>query len=353
MSTFCNGSIIVARSNQPCMRYHKGLDWWYGDMYINGDLVPLMHMIKAFSLNLSADARQRLSWMDMYRECGNAAQVCRHFGVPLRTFWRWRKRYDPWDLTSLESRKRGPKQSLRKTKTSVEMQVLALKRAHPRWGKEKLALLLNQQGTQISASTVCRILKRHELSVPYRTKKRRAPKSRVNLAEIHNPGDLVQIDTKYVSLNGSRMYQYTAIDVVSRWRYANIYWHLDGQTTKRFLTELRNTSPVSIRMVQTDNGKEFGKTVTKWLREYSIKHVFSHKARPVENAYVERSHRTDEEEFYSLGGYGKTIAEFRGNFAKYLHMYNDLRPHWGLNGKTPNQFLTQFYSQATVPEILT
>lgn len=77
------------------MRIHKGNEWWYGSMHINEDLVPLMDMIKAFSLKLSADARQRLSWMDMYRECGNATQVSRHFGIPLRTFWRWYSRYDP------------------------------------------------------------------------------------------------------------------------------------------------------------------------------------------------------------------------------------------------------------------
>jgi transposase InsO family protein len=322
-------------------------------MHINGDLVPLMNMIKAFTLNLSADARQRLSWMDMYRECGNAAQVSRHFGIPLRTFWRWLDRYDPWDLASLESKKRGPKQSPRKTSISVEMDVLALKREHARWGKEKLALLLNNQGVQISASTVYRILKRHRLSIRYRTKKRRTSKPRVNLAEIYNPRDLIQIDTKYILVNGRRMYQYTAIDVVSRWRYASIYHGLDGNTTKKFLKDLRNSSPVPIRMIQTDNGKEFGKTVTSWLRQHKIKHVFSHKARPVENAYVERSHRTDEEEFYSLGGNGKTTTEFRDNFSKYIQMYNELRPHWGLKGQTPVQFLKQFYSQATVPEIFT
>jgi transposase InsO family protein len=327
------------------MRIHKGNEWWYENMHINGDLVPLQHMIKAFSLNLSAEARQRLSWMDMYRECGNAAKVCRHFGIPLRTFWRWLDRYDPWDLSSLESRSRKPQSSPRKTSVDLEMKVLALKKEHPRWGKEKIAFLLNQQEVEISASTVYRICKRHKLSIRYRTKKRRAPKPRVNRAEIHNPGDLIQIDSKYVSLNGRRMYQYTAIDVVSRWRYADIYGQLDGQTTKRFLKELTNISLVSIRMIQTDNGKEFGKVVTEWLRDHEIKHVFSHKGRPIENAYVERSHRTDEEEFYSMGGNGTTLVEFRDNFSKYLTMYNELRPHWGLKGQTIGQLSRQIVKE--------
>lgn len=336
------------------MRIHKNNEWWYGNMQINGDLVPLMHMIKAFSLNLSADARQRLSWMDMYRECGCAAKVSRHFGIPLRTFWRWKKRYDPWDLTSLESRSRKPKRSPHKTEQSTEMKILELKKEHPRWGKEKLALLLKRDyNIHISSSTVYRILKKHKLAIKYRTKKRKTPKPRVNLAEIYNPGELIQVDTKFISLNNRRMYQYTAIDVVSRWRYAAIYPNLDGNTTKQFLTELNSNSPVKIAMVQTDNGREFGKAVTAWLRNHKIKHVFSHKARPIENTFAERAHRTDEEEFYSLGGNGKTTAELRDNFAKYIEMYNNLRPHWGLKGKTPVQFLNQFYSQTSVPNVLT
>ena len=336
------------------MRYHKENDYWYGNLQINGDLVPLMHMIKAFSLNLSADARQRLSWMDMYRECGNASKVARHFGIPLRTFWRWKKRYDPWDLTSLESRSRKPNKSPRKIESAIEMRVLSLKKKHPRWGKEKLTLLLTRDyGIQVSSSTVYRILKKHRLAIKYRTKKRKAPKPRVNLAEIYNPGDLVQMDTKFIYLNKRRMYQYTAIDVISRWRYATIHPNLDGNTTKEFLTKLNNASPVKISMIQTDNGKEFGRVVTTWLRNHKIKHVFSHKARPTENAFVERSHRTDEEEFYSIGGNGKTVSEFRDNFAKYIEMYNNYRPHWGLKGLTPNSFLSQFNSQATVPHVLT
>lgn len=73
-------------------------------------------------------------------------------------------------------------------------------------------LLLHRQEVIISASTVYRICKRHKLSIRYRTNKRRAPKPRVNLAEVYNPGDLIQIDTKFVSMDGKRMYQYTAID---------------------------------------------------------------------------------------------------------------------------------------------
>lgn len=318
--------------------------WFLGPFSINHDLAPLIHMIKALSLTLSPEARQRLMWMDRYRECANALQVCRHFGIAPATFWRWKRRYDPWDLSSLEERSRRPHHLRQKTPWEVERQVLALKRAHPRWGKEKLALILRASGTRISGKTCWKICTRHRLIIRYRTRKRRAPKPRVHWAEVRLPGDLWQMDTKYVSLHGRRVYQYTVIDVTSRKRYADLFSSKDMATTIRFL---RAAAPVlgTAKMVQTDNGSEFGRAVTTFLRTHGTRHVFSHKRRPQENAYVERSHRIDEEEFYSVGPSGSTLDELRKNFARYLTMYNTLRPHWGLGGRTPEQALHDYQSQ--------
>lgn len=311
-----------------------------GSFHIIHDLAPLIHMIKVMSLKLSDKARQRVAWMDAYRECGNAAQVCRHFSIPLRTFWRWRKRYDPWDLKSLEHQSKKPHQSPRKIPWAVEHAVLAMKRAHPRWGKEKLALALARNGITISGKTCYRICKRHSLVVRYRTRKRKPPKPRVNWAEIRLPGDLIQMDTKHIFLQGKPLFQYTAIDVISKVRHAEIFPHADMATTAIFLGRILPV--LKPRMIQTDNGSEFGRQVSAWLRDRSIRHVFSHVHRPQENAYVERSHRIDEEEFYSVEPLGATLEELRVRFARYLKMYNEERPHWGLNGKTPMEFLTTY-----------
>lgn len=313
-----------------------------GSFHIVNDLTALNHMLKVMSRTVSEEARLRLKWMDAFRECGNAAQVCRHFSIPLRTFWRWKKKYDPWDLASLEDRKRGPRRAPKRTPREIEQRILALKRAHPRWGKEKLSLLLRKKGVSVSGATVWRILKRHSLSVRYKTRKRKSPKPRVDWAHIRLPGDLIEVDTKYVSLNGRRLFQYTAIDVISRWRHAEVHPEQDMATCIRFLERALSSAPFKIVLVQTDNGHEFGKAVTAFLRTRNIRHVFSHKARPVENGHVERSHRTDEEEFWSVGGHGVTVEDLRRNFAAYLAMYNNERPHWGLGGKTPVEALATY-----------
>ena len=304
------------------------------------DLAPLVHMIKIMSQKLSDKAKQRLQWMDSYRNCENASQVCRHFSIPRRTFWRWKKKYNPWDLTSLEDRSRKPLSSPRKTPWGIEKQILSLKKIHPRWGKEKIALVMKRKNIDISGKTCWKILDRHRLMVRYKTRKRKPLKPRVNIAKLHTPNTLLQLDTKYVSLYGRQYFQYTIIDVVSKVRHADIYRNLDMKTTIAFLEQ---TIPqMRTKIIQTDNGKEFGKEVSKWLIQKGIRHVFSHKSRPQENAYVERSHRTDEEEFYSSEPLGTNLQELRINFARYLEMYNTERPHWGLGGKTPMEALNHY-----------
>ena len=83
---------------------------------------------------LSREARQRLKWLDYYREHGgNARLTCRHFDICPQTFYRWKRRYDPWDLRSLEDRSRKPKRLRQPTWSPGLVQaVLRLREQYPR-----------------------------------------------------------------------------------------------------------------------------------------------------------------------------------------------------------------------------
>ena len=79
--------------------------------------------------------------------------------LELLTFYRWKKRYDPAHLETLEDHSRRPKHLRQPTWTEKEVKaVISLREEFPRWGKEKLALLLNEKGFTISISMVGRIL---------------------------------------------------------------------------------------------------------------------------------------------------------------------------------------------------
>jgi transposase len=70
---------------------------------------------------LSREARQRPKWFDYYSSHGhNARLTCPYFGISPQTFRRWKERYDPKRIESLEDLLRRPRQ-LRQPTYSVEL----------------------------------------------------------------------------------------------------------------------------------------------------------------------------------------------------------------------------------------
>ena len=101
-------------------------------------------------------ARKRLKWLDYYpahRE--NASLTCRYFAINRQTFYRCKGRYDPKNLASLEELSHCPHQ-VRQPTWSAELAqaVLAIREEHPRWGKDKLAVLLRRKAWQLSTFMV-------------------------------------------------------------------------------------------------------------------------------------------------------------------------------------------------------
>ena len=118
-------------------------------------------MVK-ITVNLSGEAKQRLEWFDYYQSHGhNAKLTCRHFGISPQTFYRWKPRYDPHNLEKLESGSCRPKH-LRQPTASRELveAILRLRETYPQFGKDKLVVMLRQEGFSCSASMVGRTLKR-------------------------------------------------------------------------------------------------------------------------------------------------------------------------------------------------
>ena len=208
---------------------------------------------------LSKRARQRLKWFDYYQQRGgNARLTCRHFDISPQTFYRWKRRYNPRNLISLEDRSRRP-QRLRGPTWSPELAqaVFRLREKYPRWGKDKLVVLLRGAGWTVSTSMVGRILKglkergvlreplrngvttsKHHYHRPYAIRKPRD--YRVGM-----PGDLNQVDTLDIRpLPGVILKHFTARDVVSRWDVLEVHTQAKAATAAHFL----DTPSASVRL---------------------------------------------------------------------------------------------------------
>src|ERR1017187_2774613 len=208
----------------------------------------------------SRPAQVRLQWMLFYLFNGrNARRTCRHFGISRQTFYRWKRRFDRHDLTTLEERSHRPHR-VRKPPWTAELAeiVLSLRKQYPRWGKDKLAVLLRRNQRTVSTSMVGRILlhlkRRGALHEPPRPALlRRARRKLRNRPwairkpkhwRIQQPGDLVEIDTKEIRMRrGVILKHFSARDVVSRWDVVEVHHRATSLAAARFLDTLLERLP--------------------------------------------------------------------------------------------------------------
>jgi transposase InsO family protein len=264
----------------------------------------------------------------------------------------WLKQYRESGLSGLENRSTRPKSQPNETPIRIKERVLELRKEMNDECALKLKWDLADEGVKLHERTIGKILKTEGLTRKYRTRKQYPEKKKVEL----NPGELIEIDVKYVpdKINGMRYYQFTAIDCASRWRFLKIYDQQTNIDALDFLGEVFKRFPYRIKAIKTDNGSIFTNRYVGYLKSadpmnprlhpFDLKcqrlgaiHYLIDPGKPAQNGHVERSHRSDQESFYEKVSI-KTAEELRYQAKLWNMYYNDLK-HCGLNGLTPNQVL--------------
>ncbi len=322
---------------------------------ING-VVPGALKLTKLGVKLSREAELRLSWFDYYATHNrNARLTCRHFGISPQTFYRWWKRYDPADLKTLESRSHRPRH-VRQPTYSIELAnaVLRLREAYPRWGKNKLVILLQRENIPVSASLVGRILKylkargilreplTNHISVRKKIRPRPYAQRKPREYQASSPGDLVELDTLDVRpLPGVILKHFSSYDVVSKWNVLGIYTRATATTAQHFLDDMVGRTPNKIRAIQIDGGSEFQSVFEEECRRRGIKLFVLPPRSPKLNGGVERANRTHTEEFYEVTDSNFELADIRTKLLQWEEICNTYRPNQALNYLTPQQFLEQ------------
>ncbi|MBL7156509.1 MAG: transposase [Candidatus Pacebacteria bacterium] len=247
-----------------------------------------------------------------------------------------------------------PKTSPGETPIWIKERVIELRKETKLCAK-KLHWRLKKEGLDVPVRTIGKIIKDEGLVRKYRIKK---IKYKYIKAE-RQPGDLVEIDVKYVPgrIKGRRYYQYTAIDTASRWRYLRIFKEQSNYHSVVFLEDVINRFKHNILSVKTDNGSVFTNRYNgTYTREdlsprklhgfdiccakHNITHYLIDPGKPAQNGTVERSHREDQEKFYDRNRF-KNVKELQRKIRLWNTEYNNLE-HCGLDGKTPLEFLSDY-----------
>lgn len=301
---------------------------------------------------ISREARVRLSIIE-FAASHPIAVTCRHFGISRATYYRWKQRYDPKRLSTLENRSKRPK-NVRKPKWTWQLceHVRDLRERYPAYGKAKLRVLMQREGVAVSESMVGRILKylRHRgvLREPMKEfRVVRAPRKRIYAVrkprdyEVRAPGDIVQIDTLDIRRDNKGVYkQFSAVDVYSRYAFGDVRSTATASLAREFLERLVAESPFPVKAVQTDGGSEFYAEFEQACITLGIRFFCLPPRSPKLNGSVERLNRTYREEFWAFYEGEGVLEEMRPALQEWTrHEYNESRPHQALGYKAPAEFL--------------
>jgi transposase InsO family protein len=151
------------------------------------------------------------------------------------------------------------------------------------------------------------------------------------------------VDVKFATFHDSsgktiRRYQYTAIDDATRIRALRIYNRHTQTNAIDFIDYVIDKFPFRIHTVRTDRGHEFQAQFHWHVEDRGIRHVYIKPRSPQLNGKVERSHRTDQEEFYQLLTYTDDV-DLNKKLKAWENFYNFNRPHGAFSGKTPYEAL--------------
>lgn len=298
-------------------------------------------------------AEERLRWIKPYLEGKKSLTDISEFSpFSYRTLKRWVASFRKYGIKGLIPKSRRPNHHPNEYPEELIQKIREL-RLKTHLGPDVLTILLKKEGIKASHSGIGKLLKKEGLS----RKKRRIQKKEKWLPKTTIPGELVEIDVIYVrKFKGNWLYQYTAIDFCTRWKYSWVTPEQSNRTAVLFLEKVIQDAPFQIKGIKTDNASIFTNRYTGYSKStdplnprlhifdriclrYGIIHYLIDPGKPQQNGKAERSHRTDRERFWNRVKF-KTLEELELKQKEYLLWYNTKCPHLGIQGLTPEEKLT-------------
>ncbi len=288
---------------------------------------------------LPHELKTRIYAVETYRNGNSIDYVCRKYHISRISLWRWDKKYDGTP-ESLMDKSHRPISRHPNAHTDEEIKwIKDLIRRNPHITLCELWIKLKRnKGYKRHIVSLYRVLKRIGL---------------YNQPLISGTSKYVPNECKANNLpEETRFYQYTCIDEASRERF--LYWY-DEHTpanTVDFIKRCIDYYKCKPEEIQTDNGTEFTYNkerikVLHQMDEFCINNnIYHHRIRPRtprHNGKVERSHRNDNERFYSFLSF-YSLEDLIKQGTKYLKRSNNI-PMQVLNYLTPIEMRQKLLNQ--------
>jgi len=262
-----------------------------------------------------------------YSQCKIILKAEHDYEVSVRTLKRWINRLDNCDNWNLGDGSRRPKTIHYKITQEIEERVIKI-RNKTGWGASKIGFYFSE----ISETSIRRILKKYKLTRPTKRKKKRIKYVRW---QRDHPNSLWQIDHSDQKVDGK--WVLSIVDDCSRYSIAMVA--MESVTTNAVINIIDNCIKKygKPKQILSDNGSAYGlkskhSKFDRKCRQREIEHIRTAVHSPTTSGKVERLFQTLKAE---LEFCNKDLELFRMR-------YNHFRPHTSLEGRSPADIFNDF-----------
>jgi transposase InsO family protein len=290
---------------------------------------------------------ERMKFITRHQQGEKMTDLCREFGISRKTGYKFLERYSEFGAEGLFDRSRRPEILAQQTSAEIVKLILKAKAEYPTWGAEKILVLLRRRQPKLrlpARSTVHEILFKNGL-VSQRKKRTRNWPGASELAMIQSsaPNELWCADFKGQFRLGNKAYCYplTISDHFARFVLqceALESTKGDGSAGAFERAFIEYGLPDGIL---TDNGTPFSSRglfgfsrLNAWWMRLGIKIYRIEPGCPEQNGRHERMHLTLAQE--TTRPAAGNILQQQAKFDNFCKVFNNERPHQGLNMKTPS-----------------
>lgn len=307
---------------------------------------------------ITPQAEERVRILTFWQKHGDGA-TREAFKVSRATLFRWQKALDDacGKIGALVPGSTAPRTKRKRIIPDAVKQLIIEERSHERIGKEKIAVLLKEDGiATLSPSTIGRMLgdMKQKGILPNTVKftlngrtgnliERKPKKSKKKLRSAGHAGQLAKADTVVRFTNGVKRYILTAIDCETKFTFAYGYVSHALIHAADFMRTFKDVAPISLTHVQTDNGSEFQDHFEAYCADSGIVQFHSYPRTPKMQSEIERFNRTLSEAFIAKRRYllAYDLPAFNRALMEWLLWYNTRRPHWSIGLVSPLRYIVK------------
>lgn len=212
--------------------------------------------------------------------------------------------------------------------------------ARPRFGYERLHILLTREGWQVGRKRVHRLYKLEGLQVRMRVRRRK----RISLHRGPAPtatggGQYWAMDFVHDQLSNGRKFR--VLTVIDKWHRQCVALEADFALTGQSVVDAMNKVAQSRQLpyaITVDHGTEFtSKVLDEWCYLRGVKLDFIRPGKPTENAFIESFNGRLRDECLNVNEFA-TLDQAREILGTWKQDYDHHRPHGSLGRLTPSEF---------------